>query len=53
MYTLENFGFLGVGCTRSIPSQYKMKASKRLGVTNKRAIMAIIMHSDKTSSTEA
>jgi hypothetical protein len=40
--------FLGVGCTRSIPSQYKMKASKRL-----RAITAIIMHSDKTSLTEA
>jgi hypothetical protein len=25
--------FLGVGCMRSIPSQYKMKASKRLGAT--------------------
>jgi hypothetical protein len=23
--------FWGVGCTRSIPSQYKMKASKKLG----------------------
>jgi hypothetical protein len=24
----SNFGFLGIGCTRSIPSQYRFLASK-------------------------
>jgi hypothetical protein len=45
--------FLGVGCTSRDHTQYKMKASKRLGRPTKRAITAIIMHSDKTSLREA
>jgi hypothetical protein len=45
--------FLGVGCTSRAHTPYKMKASKRLGGPTKKGITAIIMHSDKTSLTEA
>jgi hypothetical protein len=44
--------FLVIGCMSRAHTQYKIRASKRLGAT-KRAITAIIMHSDKTSLREA
>jgi hypothetical protein len=46
--------FLGVGCTSRAHTQYKMRASKRdWERPTKRAITAIIMHSNKTSLREA
>jgi transposase len=50
--TLENFGFLGVGCMRSIPSQYRWRLAKDWERPTKRAITTIIMHSDKTLLTK-
>jgi hypothetical protein len=45
--------FLGVGCTSRAHTQYKTKATKDWERPTKRAITAIIMHSDKTSLQEA
>jgi hypothetical protein len=39
---------LVVGCTRSIPSQYRWRLAKDWERPTKRTITAIIMHSDKT-----
>jgi hypothetical protein len=44
---------LGVGCTSRAHTQYKARASKKLGRTTKRAIMAIIMQIDKAALKEA
>jgi hypothetical protein len=45
--------YLGVGCMSRAHTQYKMKASKDRERPTKRAIMAIIMQSDKATLTEA
>jgi hypothetical protein len=45
--------FLGVGYTSRAHTQYKVRASKRLGATTKRAKTAIIMQSNKASLKEA
>jgi hypothetical protein len=45
--------FLVVGCKRSIPSQYRCRLVKDWERPTKRAITAIIMHSDKTLLTKA
>jgi hypothetical protein len=45
--------FLVVGCTRNIPSQYRWRLAKDWDRPTKRAITAIIMHSDKTLLTKA
>jgi hypothetical protein len=45
--------FLEVGCTSRAHTQYKMKARKDWERPTKRAITAIIMHSDKTTLKEA
>jgi hypothetical protein len=44
--------FLIVGYTRSIPSQYRSRLAKDWEHPTKRAITAIIMHSDKTLLTK-
>jgi hypothetical protein len=44
---------LVVRCMRSIPSQYRWRLPKDLERPTKRAIMAIIMHSDKTLLTKS
>jgi hypothetical protein len=44
--------FLVVGCTRSIPSQYRWRLAKDWERPSKRAITAIIMYSDKTLFTK-
>jgi hypothetical protein len=45
--------FLVVECMRSIPSQYRWRLAKDWERATKRAITAIIMHSDKTLLTKA
>jgi hypothetical protein len=45
--------FLGVGCTSRPHTQYKMRVAKDWERPTKRAITAIIMHSEKTSLKEA
>jgi hypothetical protein len=45
--------FFVVGCTRSIPSQYRWRLAKDWEQPTKRAITAIMMHSDKTLLTKA
>jgi hypothetical protein len=44
--------FLVVGCTRSTSSQYRWRLAKDWEQPTKRAITAIIMHSDKTLLTK-
>jgi hypothetical protein len=39
--------FLGVGCTRSTPSQYRLRLAKDWEVTIERAITVIIMLATK------
>jgi hypothetical protein len=45
--------FSGVGCTSRAYTQYKWRLAKDWEWPTKRAIMAIIMHSDKTLLTKA
>jgi hypothetical protein len=44
--------FLGVGCTSRDHTQYKMRLAKDWERPTKRAIMAIIMQSDKATLRE-
>ena len=46
--TIGMFWFLGVGCASRDHTQYKWRLEKEWERPTKRAIMAIIMHSDKT-----
>ena len=47
-YTNGMFWLLGVGCTSRAHTQYKRRLAKDWKRPTKRAIMAKIMHSDKT-----
>jgi hypothetical protein len=51
--TLEQLGFLGVGCTSRAHTQYKARLAKDWERPTKRAITAIIMQSDKATLKEA
>jgi hypothetical protein len=51
--TLENFGFWELDAREVFPLSTKGRLAKDWERPTKRAIMAIIMNSDKTSLTEA
>jgi hypothetical protein len=45
---ISKLWFLGVGCTSRAHTQYRLRLAKDWEWPTKRAIKAIIMHSDKT-----
>jgi hypothetical protein len=51
--TLENFGFWELDAREVFPLSTKLRLAKEWERPTKRAITAIIMHSNKTSLTKA